>query len=64
MDWKKMARLLGMFAVLGIMGTIDIVTILETPALDTAKELGGKWGIILGVIVTFYYKLESEKEPT
>ncbi len=62
MDWKKIARLGGMFAVLGIMGSIDIITIVESPTLDTAKELGGKWGIILGVIVTFYYKLESEKE--
>jgi hypothetical protein len=62
MNWKKLARLMGMFAVLGIMGTIDIVAILESPALDTAKELGQKWGIILGVIITFYYKLESEKD--
>ncbi len=62
MNWKKFARLLGMFAVLGIMGTIDIVAILENPTLDTAKELGQKWGIILGVIITFYYKLESEKD--
>ncbi len=63
MDWKKLARLGGMFAVLGIMGTIDIIATLESPTVDTAKALGEKWAIILGVIITFYYKLESEKDP-
>lgn len=62
MNWKKFARLLGMFAVLGIMGTIDITAISEHPTVEAAKQLSGKYGIILGVIITFYYKLESEKE--
>ncbi len=62
MNWKKIARLLGMFAVMGILGTIDITAILANPTMIVAKELGAKWIIILSVIVTFYYKLESEKD--
>ncbi len=64
MNWKKVARLLGMFAVMGIVGTIDITAIIANPTVEAAKELGAKWIIILSAIVTFYYKLESEKEPS
>ncbi len=65
MNWKKIARWSGMLVVFAIMGTIDIITIRQVPVTEVvaaAKELGTKYAIIATVIVTFYYKLESEKD--
>ncbi len=70
MNWKKLARWSGMMVVFVIMGTVDIISISKIASLATdtsgiinaAKELGAKWVIIAMVIVTFYYKLESEKD--
>ncbi len=70
MNWKKLARWSGMMVVFVIMGTVDIISISKIASIASAtseiitaaKELGAKWVIIAMVIVTFYYKLESEKE--
>ncbi len=65
MSWKKIARWSGMLVVFSIVGTIDIIAICKVPPTEiiaAAKDLGGKYALIATAIVTFYYKLESEKE--
>ena len=57
---KKIGRILALLIILGVAGSISIITALNDPV--SAKELIDDWLKLAGIAITFYY-LTAPKKP-